>query len=469
MRIACVVLTNFAVRLERRDRPELRRLPLVIGGAPGERRAVFDCSPEAARAGVRPGMALRQALAHCRDAVFIDPRPALYAETFTAILTALGRFSPRIQPVEPGCVLLDLNGTDRLWPDEHDLGRDLIEAVRAVCRLTPAIGIADGVFAARAAAHAAAAVQREPAPRGRPDPLASAATIVERRINGGDQRPAPVASVSASRHPVPTSSTGSAGRQPPALSVASIATATGIPPATIIPPGHTPAFLAPLPVGLLPVSAEMQRRLRLLGIRTLGELAVLPAGAVQAQFGREGMGAWRLAGGVDHTALVAHTVEEAPEERLDFPAPTADRGALTRAAELLLQRLFRRAETGNRLARRLALQIMLEDGRAWERMITFHDATADVAVALFAVRVRLEALELPAAATALTLTLHDLCGERGRQQSLFSAKSRHLAQLEEEILRLRAGLGIAPVLRVVEVEPWSRLPERQRALTEYQP
>ena len=450
MRVACVLLPYFAVRLERRDRPELRRAPVVVGGAPGERRAVLDCSPAALRRGVRPGMPLRQALALCREAAFVEPRPALYAETFTAILDALERFSPRVQPAEPGCAFLDLDGTDRLWPDEHALARALQGAVRAVCRLVPNVGIADGMFVARAAARAGKR-EEERGKRNRGleagnscanfgliPPLVPEDSRVEDSIAEGQEVSPPLPS---SLFPLPC----------------------------VVPQGQTPAFLADLSVEHLPVSGEMQRRLRLFGLRTLGELAALPVGAVQAQFGREGLRARRLAAGMDDDRLTARTHIAAPEERLDFPAPTADRGALERGAELLLRRLVRRPEVGNRLARRLSVRITLEDGRAWERTITFREATADVSTSLFAVRARLEALELPAAAVAMTLTLHDLCGERGRQESLFAARGRRLAQLDEAIQHLRSGLAIAPILCLVEVEPWSRIPERRAALTEYNP
>ncbi len=400
MRVACVLLAHFMVRLERRDRSELRALPVVVGGTPGERRAVLDCSPEALRQGVRPNMPLRQALALCREAIFVSPRSAVYAAAAEAIRTALARFSPEVQAVEQGRLLLNLDGTSALWPDEQRLALAMRDAVHEACRLNPSVGIADGLFAAHAAAVTAP---------------------VRRWIQ-------------------------------------------------IVPHGQAPSFLATLSVAHLPVSPEMQRRLQLFGLRRLGDLAALPAGAMQAQFGREGLYAWRLAAGVDEERLVVRAAAETLAERLELPAPTADLSALAHAAGVLLGRLFRRPEVGNRSVRRVTLCITLEDGRAWERTITFHDATADVQTALFSIRSRLDALELPNAAVEMTITLHELCGERGRQGSLFSGRSHRLAQLEEAIRHLRARLdAAAPILRLVEIEPWSRIPERRTALTEYIP
>jgi DNA polymerase-4 len=63
--------------VERQRDPSLRGRPVVIGETPDQRKAVLDCSPEAEAHGVRIGMPLRQALALCRDAIFLPPHPLL--------------------------------------------------------------------------------------------------------------------------------------------------------------------------------------------------------------------------------------------------------------------------------------------------------------------------------------------------------------------------------------------------------
>ena len=64
----------------------------------------------------------------------------------------------------------------------------------------------------------------------------------------------------------------------------------------VVPPGGTPDFLAPLPVGILgnPGLAELLARL---GIRTLGDFAALPASHVLGRFGSDGVTCHRVAGG----------------------------------------------------------------------------------------------------------------------------------------------------------------------------
>jgi nucleotidyltransferase/DNA polymerase involved in DNA repair len=63
------------------------------------------------------------------------------------------------------------------------------------------------------------------------------------------------------------------------------------------------AFLDQQPVGALPVSPEMLRRLDVLGLHALGELRTLRRSAVAAQFGPEGILAWELARGEDARRL----------------------------------------------------------------------------------------------------------------------------------------------------------------------
>lgn len=71
----------------------------------------------------------------------------------------------------------------------------------------------------------------------------------------------------------------------------------------VVPEGTEAAFLAPLPVGRLPLTREAERRLLLLNLRTLGDLATLPRAAVVSQFGREAELWYELARGSDPRPL----------------------------------------------------------------------------------------------------------------------------------------------------------------------
>src|SRR4030042_139134 len=97
MRIACILIPHFPAAVERQRDPALRDRPVVVGETPDQRKAVLGCSSEAEAQGVRVGMPLRQALALCREAVFLPPHPSLYRDVFESVLAVLETFSPEVE------------------------------------------------------------------------------------------------------------------------------------------------------------------------------------------------------------------------------------------------------------------------------------------------------------------------------------------------------------------------------------
>src|SRR2546423_4043860 len=67
--------------------------------------------------------------------------------------------------------------------------------------------------------------------------------------------------------------------------------------AVIVQPGEEVQFLASQPLAVLSLDPDTHRRLRQLGIATLGRLAALPQEAVVSQFGAAGRRQWPPAGG----------------------------------------------------------------------------------------------------------------------------------------------------------------------------
>ena len=78
----------------------------------------------------------------------------------------------------------------------------------------------------------------------------------------------------------------------------------------VVPSGDEGDFLAPLPIDQLPTDEAMRWRLRLLGLETMGDIARLPLGAFQSQFGPQGKRCWELAQGIDSESLAARVKEE---------------------------------------------------------------------------------------------------------------------------------------------------------------
>ena len=106
-------------------------------------------------------------------------------------------------------------------------------------------------------------------------------------------------------------------------------------PVMVVPPGSSPAWLAPQPVGALGSEFEALSDLLVrLGIRTLGDLAALPGPSVLGRFGVTGAIARNLAGGHDDRLLAARPPppDLAVTAELDPPAERIDTAAFVAKA-----------------------------------------------------------------------------------------------------------------------------------------
>ncbi|MDA5193109.1 DNA polymerase IV [Govanella unica] len=110
--IAHIDCDAFYASVEKRDRPELRDKPLIIGG--GERGVVSTCCYIARTRGVRSAMPMGQARKLCPDAVVLPPDMAKYREASRAIRTFLDALTPLVEPLSLDEAFLDLSGTARL-------------------------------------------------------------------------------------------------------------------------------------------------------------------------------------------------------------------------------------------------------------------------------------------------------------------------------------------------------------------
>lgn len=226
----------------------------------------------------------------------------------------------------------------------------------------------------------------------------------------------------------------------------------------------TAEFLAGLPVEILPLSPAIHQRLRLFGLTRLGEVAALPFSAMQAQFGKPGARAWELANGKDDTRIIPARDEVRLTETSDLPAPTATLEPIIIGTKALLQRALSRPEVRGHSLRRLDWQLALESGEVLDRRVVFREPTSDPARMAFALQGKIERLQLPAAAVGLAVTLSGLCSEYGHQANLWQRGPKREKELAEAIEQLNTREGEPQVYRIVEVQPWSRIPERQLGL-----
>jgi len=264
---------------------------------------------------------------------------------------------------------------------------------------------------------------------------------------------------------------------------------------SVVPAGTEQAFLAPLPSTLLPVTADLARGFQQQSLHTLGALSGLPLGPVQAQFGAAGNRAWRLARGQDDRPFQPRARALKAESRLRFPAAVASEQALLAGLERLLVRVFSLPITRGRSAEQITLRAWGEESSeyrvasnehqpgnastrysvpdprysSWERTFTLRDPVASAATALKHLRGRLATSRPEGAVAELGVTLVLKQGAAVMQEELWSGRRRQLLGVAEAARQLRMRFGDAPagqLYRIMEVEPWSRFPERRWALVD---
>jgi protein ImuB len=247
------------------------------------------------------------------------------------------------------------------------------------------------------------------------------------------------------------------------------ACSVGLSKALIVKPGNEKGFLRDLPVGFLPMSEEMRRRLSLLGIKTMGEFASLPAQAVVAQFGREGRLAHRLACGKDDRKIVPWHKELALEASEEFDSPIENMGILLEEAKGLVGGLFGQLHASFRMCQKVTVTLSFDNGSSRERSIAFHDPTSSRQKIELHIAQLLESFEYPYGVSSLGLSLRGICPENGRQLQLFQAQGGMDGELDQTIQGLVFKYGSDRFRQALLVDRQALLPETRFLLVEYEP
>jgi len=148
--VAHVDCDAFYASVEKRDRPELLPLPVVVGG--GHRGVVSSACYIARASGVRSAMPMFKALRLCPDAVVVRPAMAKYAAAAREIRALMGRLTPLVQPLSIDEAVMDLSGTAALHraPPAAVLARFAREVEREV-GVTVSVGLAPNRLLAKIA------------------------------------------------------------------------------------------------------------------------------------------------------------------------------------------------------------------------------------------------------------------------------------------------------------------------------
>lgn len=140
----------FYASVEKRDNPDLRDHPVIVGG--GHRGVVSTACYLARIHGVRSAMPMFQALKLCPQAIVVPPRMSAYIDASRAIRAMMERLTPLIEPLSLDEAFLDLTGTARLHGAAPAVMlAALVRDMQDQLGLTGSIGLSHNKFLAKIA------------------------------------------------------------------------------------------------------------------------------------------------------------------------------------------------------------------------------------------------------------------------------------------------------------------------------
>lgn len=150
-KIIHVDMDAFYASVEQLDNPQLRGLPLIVGGDPGSRGVVAACSYAARVYGVHSAMPCAQAKRLCPQAVFVRPRMQRYREMSARLMAIFRSCTQLVEPLSLDEAYLDVS---RNFLSERSATR-IAEQLRArifkETGLTASAGVSYNKFLAKVA------------------------------------------------------------------------------------------------------------------------------------------------------------------------------------------------------------------------------------------------------------------------------------------------------------------------------
>jgi nucleotidyltransferase/DNA polymerase involved in DNA repair len=416
---ACCWIPLFALRCEAERHPEFASRPSALLAPDGTRR-LWQVSPLARHAGAKPGMTVSQAIGLCPALLLCEADPVYYDDQFARLLSTLTEVSPVIEAVELGRAYVGTDGLEGLYGGAEEI----VEAIKRGTRKWER-GTGERTFE-----------------------LCSAFRVPRSAFRLGWGNGKFVSWVAATR--------ARPGE------------------AVIVQPGAEGKFLSSQPLAVLPLDPDTHRRLRQLGLRSLGDLAALPEAAVVSQFGGAGRRYWRLAAGMITEPVLGREVPEPIVAAIAFFAPVAERERLARAIDQLIERALKDPRRSGWRVRVARLRAELEHGASWMVEATLKDPSADRGRIAAPLKTRLEqappvgAVERLAVEFAAFVPGSDELQLFARDASAAARAGRRRA-LKSAAQEIKLRLKRSMLYHVIEVQPWSRLPERRYALIDYEP
>jgi DNA polymerase-4 len=377
-----VDMDAFYVSVEIRRRPELRGLPVVVGGS-GRRGVVAAASYEARRFGVHSAMPSAVARQRCPGAIFLDGDHAHYAEVSAQVHDVLHRYTPIIEPLALDEAFLDVTGAGAVHGDGLTIATSLRAAIGDELSLGCSVGVASNKFIAKLASV-------EAKPVARPEGVVAGRGVV------------------------------------------------------VVAPGDERAFVGPLPVERLAgVGPATEQRLHSIGIRHVADLTAIDIAALRAALGTRQADHLRdLADGVDDRPVESDRAVKSIGHEETFSYDLFDLDLIDRELVRMADSVSSRLRHSNVGARTVTLKARYGDFTTITRSTTVAEPVTTAAELLAAVRPLVRDVDRSRGVRLLGISGSKL-GPPYRQLSLDDADSDddHNAADAVDAIRTRFGHG----------------------------
>jgi protein ImuB len=217
--------------------------------------------------------------------------------------------------------------------------------------------------------------------------------------------------------------------------------AAGLPETVVaVPAGEEAAFLAPLPLARLAPEMAIASTLERWGVRSIGDLARLPAARVMSRLGRTGGDLHAAARGENPHPLVPREPPPAFREGMSLEWPLVSLEPFLFVGRAALDRLCQRLAARGLACRRLEIELRLEPEGLQQRAIDLPAPTLDVKTLLTLVHLDLERNPPGAAVYGFAFLGHP-DRPREAQLSLYGPAALSPDRLAATLARLFAVLG----------------------------
>lgn len=148
-KIIHIDMDAFFASVEQRDNPELRGLPIAVGGM--HRGVVAAASYEARPYGVRSAMPSLTAKRLCPDLIFVKPRFDAYREVSNRIRAIFAEYTPHVEPLSLDEAYLDVTKDLKGIGIATAIAEKIRARIRAETGLTASAGVSYNKFIAKLA------------------------------------------------------------------------------------------------------------------------------------------------------------------------------------------------------------------------------------------------------------------------------------------------------------------------------